>query len=117
MTLEQDLAQFTGSVNFYRLPEHKTVFTEGVKYLVEQANLQSLLSTMEEIDENHPNEYYKFIKVTQNLNGTLNLAVYRDEDDLLGNYLVGYFTKPLPFENGSFDIWLIGGTILLPSEY
>ena len=47
MTLEQELQNFTGSVQFFRLPEHKTVFTEGVRYLVEQCDLQPLLTTLD----------------------------------------------------------------------
>lgn len=114
--LLEELKQFTGSDTFYRHPLYrKYVFTEGVKYLAEEAGAFWI------IDYIFSNQMEKAIQGQNFQVWELDVqddesAVFRVEDG--NSNLVKQFTIPYTdFPLKTFTLWFIGETLLLPSEY
>lgn len=112
-----DLAQFTGTVNWYRHPIRRNVlYTDGIQYLAEQAGAYWL------IDEIAFNQMQPRIGSQEFQCWTLKVdlekmtAVLTCED---GNYNK-VFSKKIPYTDFPLDeirIYFINNIILLTSEY
>jgi hypothetical protein len=114
--LLNDLKYFTGSEEYYRNPLFKKfIYTEGVKYLAENAQAYWLIDYIFSYQtlkllQTHPFQVWK-IKVAEN-----NTAIITVEDgnkQVLKTFKLDYTDFPLE----EFSLWFIEGTLLLPSEY
>ncbi|MCW5921432.1 MAG: hypothetical protein KIS77_03755 [Saprospiraceae bacterium] len=113
--LQAELKNFTGSEQvFYNPLFRKFRYTEGVKYLAQEANCYWLL------DYIFSNQHSKTLQQTPfqvwSLNAKDNTATITVED---GNKNQVKFFKleftDFPLEQ--IDLWFIEGTLILPSEY
>ncbi len=116
MNLESQLAQFTGTENYYRFSpiNPNLVMTDGVKYLAEKAECFWLLDIIASLDyvpscRNQPFMTCRFKK--EGDAGTFTA------DN--GNKKVLY-TQEIPYTDFPIDsvsVYVIDGVVLLPSEY
>lgn len=113
--LIEELKQFYGSEQFYRNPLFpKFVYTEGVKYLAEQANCYWLL------DHIFSNQYDLYLAIEpfqswkiKALDNKANIIVDDGNGKFIKEYPIEFTDFPLP----EMKLWFIEGTLLLPSEY
>jgi hypothetical protein len=111
-----NLKHFSGSEEFYFMPLFRSFkYTEGVKYLAQNANCYWLLdyifsSQNFEILQNNEFQTWK-IKVNED-----KTALILVED---GNYnnLKSFNLDFTDFSLDEITLWFIGDTLLLPSEY
>jgi len=111
-----DLAQFTGSENWYRHAINRAVlFTDGAKFVADQAGAYWLLDEIA-IGQLEPCIAAENFQVWK-------LAVNADQTGVLtcddGNGRV-VFSKELgytDFPEGGITLWFTNHTILLPQEY
>src|SRR5471032_2768997 len=112
-----DLAQFTGSEQWYRHGiNRKVLFTDGAKFVADQAGAYWLL---DEIAIIQPHNAHVAAEVFQ----VWRLAVNADQTSVLtcddGNGCV-IFSKEIPYTDFPLDgitLYFTNNTILLPSEY
>ncbi|MFK7748520.1 MAG: DUF6876 family protein [Kordia sp.] len=113
--LQHELKQFTGTEQYYKNPLFSSfVFTDGVKYLAEQAEAYWL------IDYVMSNQYDLYlaiepfqiwtIKVTNN---QANIVVEDGNGKELKKYNIAFTDFPLD----EITLWFTDRTLLLPSEY
>jgi len=114
--LKQELQQFTGSEQFFRNPLYKHfIYTEGVRYLAEQAGAYWL------IDYIFSNQHdailkaadFQVWKIKVENNHTASIQVEDGNDNLIKVFALEFTDFPLD----AFTLWFIDGTLLLPSEY
>ncbi len=112
-----DLAQFTGTENYYRHSFVRTIFyTDGIKYLAENAAAYWLIDEIAFLQmlpkiENQEFQIWQLI-----VNLAKNTCVLSCED---GNSNV-LFSKKIFFTDFPLDeikIYLVNNVMLLPSEY
>jgi adenine specific DNA methylase Mod len=113
---EADLANFTGSENWYRHWLGKSLYTDGAKYVADQAGAYWL------IDEIVTNQTRPKIKAEEFQVWTLKVDLEKHKgvltcDDGNGNVVftkrIDYTDFPLP----EIKFYCTNDTILLPSEY
>lgn len=112
-----DLAQFTGTENWYRHPiARKILYTDGIQYLAEKAGAYWLIDEIA-FNQSNPslkNQEFQAWKLSVDLEKTT--AILTCED---GNYK-NLFTKKISYTDFPFDeirIFFNNNVILLPSEY
>lgn len=112
-----DLAQFTGSENWYRHGiNRKVLFTDGAKFVADQAGAYWLLDEIAIIqphDKRVAAEEFQVWKLKVNADHSATLIC---ED---GNAYAVY-TKEIEFTDfppEGITLWFSNNTILLPSEY
>ncbi len=114
--LKAELRHFTGSEQvFYNpmFPEFK--YTEGVKYLAQEANCYWLLDyvfsnlAIKAISE-QPFQVWK-LKVAENRTATIIV------EDGNGNQIKSFQLTFTDFPLEEIDLWFIEGVLILPSEY
>ncbi len=111
------LAQFTGSENWYRHGiNRKVLFTDGAKYVADQAGAYWLLDEIAIIqphDKRVAAESFRVWKLTVNADQTGVLTC----DDGNGHVI---FSKPIEYTDFPIDgitLYFTNNTILLPHEY
>ena len=113
----QELAQFTGSEQWYRHAVNREVlFTEGVKYVADRAGAYWLLDEIALIqshDKRVSAEAFQVWKLKVNADGSGQLVC---EDDS-GNVIYAKGTPSTDFPGEGITLWFVDNTILLPSEY
>jgi hypothetical protein len=118
--LEAQLAQFTGTENYYIHQMSKLRYTDGVAFLAEKAGAYWLLdligSWQPEIiarygDRGKEFQAWRLVK-KQDSSGW----IARCEDGNNG-YLVSQEIEYSDFPLDIVEVWCIGGVMLLPSEY
>ena len=116
--LQQALKQFYGSETFYRHPMNRNiVYTEGVKYLAEHGKAYWLIDDIcfaYQTDQDISKMPFQTWILTKNKEGEG--ATLRLEDgngNPIKSFDITFTTFPLPI----ITLWLIDGTLLLPSEY
>ncbi|MGZ8220367.1 MAG: DUF6876 family protein [Methylobacter sp.] len=112
--LQIELAQFTGTENYYYLPGLESMlYTDGVKYFAEQAGAYWFLAIVAtEVMAFHEQE--EFIKIELNVQGS---AATLTANDGNGNI---FYTRAIEFTDAPEGVWkfyLIENILLLPSEY
>lgn len=115
-TLLNDLAHFTGSEQFYRHPLfRKFIYTEGVQYLAEQAEGYWLLDYIFGKQEIAALSKEPFQTWTISLHDTGGASLIVEDGNK--NPIVDFYLTFTDFPLQTFTLWLIEGTLLLPSEY
>jgi hypothetical protein len=112
-----DLAQFTGSENWYRHGiNRKVLFTDGAKYVADHAGAYWLLDEIAIIQPHNKRvaaESFQVWKLTVNADQTAVLIC----DDGNGNVVYTKQIEYTDFPPDGITLWFANHTILLPSEY
>ena len=113
--LKHELKQFTGSESYYKNPLFRGyVYTEGVKYLAEQANaywlIDYILSNQLELKlRSQPFQVWKMVVQDD----SAAVTVEDGNDNEIISFTIGY----TDFSLEEITLWLVDKTLLLPSEY
>ena len=112
-----DLAQFTGSENWYRHGINRRVlFTDGAKYVADQAGAYWLLDEIAIIQPYNvcvAAEEFQVWKLTVNADQTAVLTC----DDGNGNVVYSKQIEHTDFPPDGITLYFTNNTILLPREY
>lgn len=117
--IESDLNQFTGTENYYRHPLTDCVYTDGVKYVAEEAGAYWLLDAIFSYRRKEPFQIWKLTVSPEvgpgDIRRTPAVLEMREDSDrpVLVRQEIEYTDFPL-FE---ITMWLIDGVLILPSEY
>jgi hypothetical protein len=114
---KQELAQFTGTDQWYRNGiNHKVRFTEGAKYVADRAEAYWLLdeiALIQPYDKRVSAEPFQVWKLTVNPDASGQLVC----QDGNGNVVYSDAISLTDFPGEGITLWFIDNTILLPSEY
>ncbi len=124
MLNQSDLNQFMGTSQYHHHFLNRFVFTDGVKYLAEQANAYWLLDAIAsyqqaELLKDSALKYFQVWKLTVAVNPqnpdskTAQLVCDRDKGDIVVTQNFGVTDFPLP----EVSLFLIRKVLMLPSEY
>jgi hypothetical protein len=112
-----ELAQFTGSEHWYQHAVNRKVrFTDGAKYVADQAGAYWLLdeiALIQPYDKRVAAEVFQVWKLMVNADCSAELSCEDGNDNIV-------YTKTIPvtdFPESGITLWFTGNTILLPSEY
>ena len=111
-----ELAQFTGSENWYRHGINRTVlFTDGAKYVADTAGAYWLLDEIAfaQAEPDVAAEAFQFWKLTVNLEKHTAFLTCEGDDNVV-------FSKRIEFTDFPLDeisLYFMDRVILLPSEY
>lgn len=109
------LRHFTGSEQtFYHPMFKKFVYTEGVRYLAQNAGCYWLLEHIL-LHQTNPKinaEEFQVWKLVKN-GSSATITVDDGNGNVVETFLISYTDFPLD----EFTLWLVGNTLLLPSEY
>ncbi len=110
--LKKGLAQFFGTCHYYLVPIHPFKFTDGVKFLAENAGCYWLLDAIASYHRKEPFQIW-------NLNVDLDkhTAVLTMKEDTNEPVLVEQEFSYTDFPLENISLWLIEGILLLPNEY
>ena len=108
--LKNNLDQFFGTESYYK---HLSgmLYTDGVQYLAKNAECYWLLDEIFFAKRKEPFQVWTLI-VNEQKQATLTMKEDRDAPILVNKH-IPWTTFPLD----SIDLWLIDGTLILPSEY
>ncbi len=114
---EADLAQFTGTENWYRHGINRNVlFTDGARYVADEGGAYWLLdeiAIIQPYDKRIAAEPFQVWKLVVRPDRTATLTCEDGNDNLV-------FTKEIPFTDFPLDeitLWFANNTIYLPSEH
>lgn len=113
MKIEEELASFTGTENYYR---HwmGLLYTDGVNFLVEKANCYWLLDAVVSYQHELNNKRFQIWKLEKKEDSSAVLTMQEDEGaPILIEQKIPYTNFPLE----SVVLWLENGVIYLPSEH
>jgi hypothetical protein len=118
----ESLAQFTnGSENIYLHPLLKFRYTDGVKHVVDAGGANWLVTIIGSLYrhpedtpqlQNMPHQYWT-LKVHEDRSATLTCGDGNDDSTPVYTHQIDYTDFPL----NELQLWLMDGTLLLPSEY
>lgn len=115
--LKAQLAQFTGTENYYRHGIGKTqlLITDGIKYLAETAACYWLLDIIlsHQVSTEVNKEKFQVWKLLKQSNGTWLIRCTDGNHRLITAQRIPY--SDFPLEN--IDIWFTNNVAMLPSEY
>jgi len=114
--LKSELGNFHGTENYYYLPLFERFkYTDGVKYLAEQAGAYWLLEYIfsAQADRALRGENFQVWKVSVLEDNSAIIKVEDGNDNLLAEFNISLTDFPLK----RIDLWLIGQVLILPSEY
>ena len=113
MTLQTDLTEFTGTLEYHRLTYFPILATDGVKYLAEKAGAFWLVDDIAAVYVTKKNEY-PFISINVISKDGKATVKYTD-----GNYkkihTQNYEYTDLP--EGEYKLFLTDDVLMLTSEY
>ncbi|WP_268225693.1 DUF6876 family protein [Sinomicrobium oceani] len=119
--IKEDLQQFIGSQTFYSLSLFSTKFTEGIKYLIEEAQCLWLVLDVSAICKSPVNQSYfvviDFKKLSEKEQKEKGYAALMTYDDGNGNV---FYKAHYPFTDFPLDeikLYFVHDTLMLPSEY
>lgn len=112
--LLNDLAHFTGTVNWYRNPIFPNfLYTDGIKHLAEQAGaywlIDFIFSNQISPVKEQPFQVWK-IKVIEDKGF---ISVEDGNDNVIEEYEIPYTDFPL----SEYSVWLTDRVLMLKSEY
>lgn len=111
MITQSELNNFTGTENYYKHPLSKCVFTDGVRYLAEEAEAYWLIDAIFSYRRKEPFQIWR-LEVIPKAGAVLTMR----EDSaapVLVRQEIEYTDFPMPV----VELWLIDGVLILPSEY
>lgn len=115
--LQQALDQFYGSESFYRHALfRKYRYTEGVQYLAQEGQAYWLLDYIfgKQFDEKKLKQQpFQVWTITVEEDKSAIIEVSDGNKNRLARFELDFTTFPI----SPFSLWLIEGTLLLPSEY
>ena len=119
--LEENLQQFCGSSQFFKLPLTQTRFTEGIRYLAEKASCFWLVTDASVIAKSLMDKSYfitidfkRLSKAEQQLKGCEAILTYGDGNDTI---LEIHRYNVTDFRLDALRLYFINDTLMLPSEY
>ncbi len=117
-TLKQtELSQFTGSETWYRHAiNRKVLFTDGAKYVADNAGAYWLLDEIAIIQPHEPRiaaTPFQVWKLAVNADHTAELICEDGNDNLVYKKAISFTDFPAE----GITLWFTDNTILLPSEY
>lgn len=111
----QDLAHFTGTENWYRLPLACMLYTDGVKYLAEQAGAYWLIDAVA-FGQEEPGvkgQPFQVWTLAVRENSAATLTCTDGNAKILYQQHISFTDFPLP----EITLWVEDRVILLPSEH
>lgn len=107
--LEEGLKQFYGTEHYYK---HLSgfVYTDGVKYLAENAKCYWLLDEILFSGKTEPFQVWKLKKFGTQARLTM-------QEDSNTPFLINKLIEFTDFPLGEISLWFIDGVLILPSEY
>ena len=112
-----DLAQFTGTEQWYRHGINRNVlFTDGAKYVADQAGAYWLLdeiAIIQPYDKNVAAEEFQVWKLTVKPDNSATLVCEDGNDNVVYTKAIEY----TDFPPDGITLYFCSNTILLPSEY
>jgi hypothetical protein len=119
MITQADLAQFTGTTQWYKHWLKRFTYTDGVKYLAEQCEAYWLLDaiashqTKQLLSDQMLREFQIWILKVNLEDSTAKLICERDTDDVVLTQDIPYTDFPL----AEIKLYLTEGVLMLTSEY
>lgn len=113
--LLHELQRFTGTENYYHLPMlKKYVYTDGVRYLAQQAGAYWLLEHifLHQTDAKIQREEFQVWKIQVLAEGGAKIMVEDGNDKVVKTFKIPFTDFPLP----EFSIWFENNVLYLPSE-
>jgi len=113
-----DLNQFSGTNHYYRHWAMRLVYTDGVKYVANDADAYWLLDAISSYQtrtflKDPMLQEFQVWKLTVNANDTVTLVCERDTNDVVLSQEIAYTDFPLD----EIKFYLVEGVLMLPSEY
>lgn len=113
-----DLSHFTGTNQYYRHWAMRLVYTDGVKYVANDADAYWLLDAISSYQtrtflKDPMLQEFQVWKLTVNANDTATLVCERDTNDVVVTQEIAYTDFPLD----EIKFYLVTGVLMLPSEY
>lgn len=112
-----DLAQFTGTENWYRhFFARNILYTDGIQYMANAAGAYWLIDEIALMQTEPQFKKHEFQNWTLKVNLEGSTAILTCDD---GNYRI-FYEKKIPFTDFPLDeirIYFVNNVILLPSEY
>ena len=117
MIKQSDLDEFIGTTEYYSYFIGNFKFTDGVHYLAEQGKcywLLDIIGSYQMCDKKIRNMHYQFWKLKVNEDKSALVTMREDSDQpVVIKQRIPYTDFPLD----SVEVWMIGGVLILPSEY
>jgi hypothetical protein len=119
MITQADLAQFTGTTQWYQHWLKRFTYTDGVKFLADNAEAYWLLDAIashqtKQLLSDPMLKEFQIWKLTVNPDDkTAKLVCERDSDDVVLTQDIPYTDFPL----AEIKLYLAEGVLMLPSEY
>lgn len=116
---KSELRQFTGTSQWYKHPLFGYLYTDGIKYLAENANAYWLIDIIfsfqnnEKIKNDKMLRQFQFWKLIKHKDDSATLICERDKDDVAFTTKINFTDFPL----NEIDLWFTNKTLILPSEY
>ncbi len=119
--LRNNLATFTGTETFYKIPLLNTHFTDGIKYLADTANCFWLVTDTSVIAKSLLNRSsfitIDFKKLSEDVQDALGYEALIEYSDGNGNVFETHNYRSTDFPLDAIRLFFVDGTLLLPSEY
>ena len=114
---QQELEQFTGTEHYYFNPQYeKMQYTDGVKYFAEKAHAYWLLDIIgtEFFPKQEAGTWDYFIAIKLHVEKQAMTITVTDGNEKTYEVRTIDFTD---FPAGDWQLWLVDGILILPSEY
>lgn len=112
-TTKLDLSQFIGTETYYKYPFSKIVYTDGIKYVCDEAQAYWLLDECV-LNFAHNFKDQPFLSITLTVkDGSGDSLVTDGNDTVLGKAHYAY----TDFPQGTYRFYLTDGVLMLASEY
>ncbi len=113
--LLRDLAHFTGDLERYRHWTGRTIYTPGVQYLAQKANAYWLIDLVVSWQLQHKVAAapFQIWKLTVRPDRTATATATNGGDRELAPQAIPFTDFPLE----EVSLWLVDGTLMLPTEY
>lgn len=121
--LRHELKQFYCSEAFYKNPLFpKYIYTEGVKYLAEQAGAYWLIDYIysNQQDSKIATAHFQAWKLKQKGSSAATITVDDGNKNILESFELEFTDFPFDIlypKQEAFQLWFIDGVLMLPSEY
>lgn len=109
-----ELAQFHGTENYYK-HQMGFIYTDGIKFLAEATESYWFLDIVGsyQFEKKIKQEEFQVYHLKVNEDHTAEVIISDGNDNILGTQSIPYTDFPLD----EIKIWLVSGTLMLPSEY
>jgi hypothetical protein len=113
--LLQELAHFTGDLDRYRHWTRRLIYTTGIQHPAERAGAYWLIDLVAswQMQPNVAAEYFQVWTLVVRPDRTATATATSEDQEVLTSQDVPHTDFPLE----EITVWLVDGTLLLPSEY